>query len=94
VASFDTPSAPEISASPNPTEGVSFVSFTVTEGSYTTLEVFDMSGRAIDMIFSGNTQPNNEYRFEFDGSDLPNGVYIYRLTTENEVVNEKFMIAR
>jgi hypothetical protein len=35
-----------------------------------------------------------EYRFDFDGTYLANGVYIYRLTTENDVVIEKFMIAR
>lgn len=90
---FTTPSGSGISSSPNPTQGVSFVSFEVMEEANVTLEVFDLSGRVIDVIFSGMAQPNTDYRFEFDGSDLPNGIYIYRLTTENEVVNEKFMIA-
>ncbi len=90
---FTTPRA-AISSLPNPTEGQSNVTFTVLEEGYTTLEVFDMSGRLVDAIFTGVAQPNNEYRFEFDGSSLPNGVYIYRLTTENEVVNNKFVIAK
>jgi hypothetical protein len=91
---FNTPGLVAISTSPNPTEGQSFVTFEVMEEAYATLEVIDMNGRTIAAVFSGMAQPNNEYRFEFDGSDLPNGVYIYRLTTENEIVNEKFMIAR
>ena len=91
---FSTPGSVEISSQPNPTEGLSNVSFTVIEEGYTTLEVYDMSGRLVDAIFTGNTQPNNEYRFEFDGSALPNGVYMYRLTTESEVLVEKFMIAK
>jgi hypothetical protein len=70
------------------------VTFTVAEEGTTTLEVFDMSGRMVEAIFSGVAQSNNEYRFQFDGSALPNGVYIYRLTTEREIINEKFMIAR
>lgn len=90
---FSTPGG-AITSQPNPTEGQSNVTFTVLEDSYTTLEVYDMSGRMVDAIFTGNAQANNEYRFQFDGSSLPNGVYIYRLTTENEVVNEKFVIAR
>ncbi|MGB6038195.1 MAG: T9SS type A sorting domain-containing protein, partial [Cryomorphaceae bacterium] len=90
---FTTPGS-AISSSPNPTEGQSNVTFTVVEEGYTTLEVFDMSGRLVDAIFAGNTQPNNEYRFEFDGSALPNGVYIYRLTSQSEVLNEKFMIVK
>jgi hypothetical protein len=48
----------------------------------------------VDAIFTGVAQANNEYRYAFDGSALPNGVYIYRLTTLNEVVNEKFIISR
>jgi len=94
IATFTTPDLPAIVASPNPTEGLSNVSFTVTETGYTTLEVFDLSGRSIALVYSGVAQPGNDYRFEFDGSDLPNGVYLYRLTTESDVYNEKFMIAR
>jgi hypothetical protein len=91
---FSTEGCPQISTSPNPTEGQSFVTFEVPSETYTTLEVIDLNGRVISGVFGGQAQPNNEYRFEFDGSDLPNGVYIYRLTTEDQVVNEKFIIAR
>lgn len=91
---FTTPGGAAIASMPNPTTGQSNVTFSIAEEGYTTLEVFDMSGRLVDAVFAGNAQPNNEYRFEFDGSSLPNGVYIYRLTTASEVVNDKFMIAR
>jgi hypothetical protein len=91
---FTTPGGSGIASQPNPTNGPSVVTFNVVENSYATLEVYDMSGRLIDGIFAGNVQSNNEYRFEFDGTFLPNGVYIYRLTTETEVINEKFMIAK
>ena len=90
---FSTPGA-GITSLPNPTTGQSFVTFNVTQEEMTTLEVFDISGKMIEAIFSGIAQPNADYRFEFNGSDLPNGIYIYRLTTESEVKTEKFMIAR
>lgn len=91
---FTTPGCSSISVSPNPSEGVSFVTFSVDADIYATLEVIDMSGRVVGNVFNGMAQANNEYRFEFDGSSLPNGVYIYRLTTNEEVTTEKFMIAR
>lgn len=91
---FSTPGAAVMTSSPNPTEGQSFVKFTVAEQTEATLEVYDMSGRKVAEVFNGFTEPSSEYRFEFDGSNLPNGVYIYRLTTDNEVKTEKFMIAR
>lgn len=83
-----------ISTNPNPTSGQSFVSFTASEEGYTALEVYDTRGRLVESIFAGNVQTDAEYRFEFDGSDLPNGVYLYRLTTSAEVVTEKFMISK
>ncbi|MGB6036928.1 MAG: T9SS type A sorting domain-containing protein, partial [Cryomorphaceae bacterium] len=91
---FTTPGGASITSSPNPSDGHSFVSFTATKESYATLEVFDLSGRLVESIFAGNIQPDAEYRFEFDGSDLPNGVYLYRLTTATESIHEKFMLAR
>jgi hypothetical protein len=91
---FSTPGGAVISSLPNPTTGQSNVTFSVVEGGYATLDVYDMSGRLVDAIFTGVAQANNEYRYAFDGSALPNGVYIYRLTTQNEVVNNKFMIAK
>ncbi|MCZ4409893.1 T9SS type A sorting domain-containing protein [Cryomorphaceae bacterium 1068] len=91
---FTTPDAAGLVAYPNPTEGFSQVTFSVKEPQYTTLEVLDMNGRIIERLFAGNTSPDAEYRFDFDGSGLPNGVYLYRLTTEKEVVNEKVIIAR
>ncbi|NEN23591.1 T9SS type A sorting domain-containing protein, partial [Cryomorpha ignava] len=39
-------------------------------------------------------QQGHEYRLDFNGAALPNGVYIYRMTTQNETIIEKFMIAR
>jgi len=91
---FSTGAAASMSSSPNPTESQSFVTFTVPTATDATLEVFDMSGRRIAELYSGFAEPSSEYRFEFDGSDLPNGVYIYRLTTNEETTTEKFMIAR
>jgi hypothetical protein len=70
------------------------VFFKTASTSYTTLEVFDMSGRSITTLFNQVANEGQQYQFTFDGTYLANGVYIYRLTTENDVVIEKFMIAR
>jgi hypothetical protein len=48
----------------------------------------------IERLYQGMTSPDQDYRFEFNGSNLPNGVYLYRLTTDKEVIVDKFMIAR
>ncbi len=83
-----------LESSPNPTQGTSFVTFSVPTEDYTTLEVYDMSGRRVAELFNQVTEKDAEYRLEFDGSSLPNGVYVYRLTTANEVVIDKFIMAK
>ncbi len=91
---FSTPSGPSMISTPNPTSGVSNVTFEVVTEEHTTLEVYDMNGRSLEVLYNGMAIPNGEYRFQFNGTALPAGVYIYRLTTESDVVIEKFMIAK
>ena len=83
-----------LTSQPNPTSAQSYVTFTNPVEAQTTLEVFDLNGRMITQLFNSHSAPGQEYRFEFDASQLPNGVYVYRLTTGREVLIEKFMIAR
>ncbi|MCH2214867.1 MAG: T9SS type A sorting domain-containing protein [Flavobacteriales bacterium] len=84
----------KLNVSPNPTEGTSFATFSSSEESMATLEVYDMSGRRMAMLFNGTMSVDAEYRAEFDGSQLPNGVYIYRYTSGNQVEMRKLIIAR
>jgi hypothetical protein len=86
--------AAQLSSSPNPTKGPSFVTFTNPREENATVEVYDMSGRLVSTIFRQVTAPGQEYRVQFDGAALPNGVYLYRLTTPSEVIIDKFMIAK
>ena len=84
---------PNMTASPNPTSAISQVIFSTNVGGKTTLEVFDMNGRNVKTLFNQMANANQEYRLNFDGTALPNGVYIYKLTTNEGVKIEKFMIA-
>lgn len=91
---FFTGAGIQMASSPNPSNGQSFVTFSVARAEMSTLEVYDMNGKMVEALYSGIAQPENEYRFEFNGTSLPNGIYIYRLTTESEVKTEKFMISK
>ncbi|MCA1763822.1 MAG: choice-of-anchor L domain-containing protein [Flavobacteriales bacterium] len=84
----------ELSSFPNPTPGNSQVTFTIAETQRATLEVYDMQGRSVGQLFNADANAGQEYRFDFNASPLPEGVYVYRLTTESEVVIEKFMVTK
>ena len=83
-----------LTAYPNPTNGPSVAVFVTGQTERATLEVYDMNGRLVEGLFSGIAEEGVEYRLDFDGLRLPNGVYMYRLTTESETIVEKFMIAK
>jgi hypothetical protein len=82
-------------ASPNPSNGQTFVTLSareqVTQGQ---IEVFDTAGRLVETLYSGTIPAQDELRLEFDGNDLPEGVYLIRFTTNEEVVTEKFILSR
>ncbi|MCA1800217.1 MAG: T9SS type A sorting domain-containing protein, partial [Actinobacteria bacterium] len=79
---------------PNPTSGLSQAVFVTAATERATLEVYDMNGRVVETLFNQVANANQEYRIDFDGMKLPNGVYVYRLTTDSEITVEKFMIAK
>ncbi len=84
----------QLTSFPNPTNGPSQVVFVTAETGRTLVEVYDMNGRMVEALFNQEAEAGVEYRLDFNGNNLPNGVYIYRMTTENEVIVDKFMIAK
>jgi hypothetical protein len=83
-----------LNSSPNPTGGHSDVTFSIANGGNATLEVYDLNGRVIETLFSQEALPDLSYRIRFNGSALPNGIYLYRLTTNKMVEIDKFIISR
>ena len=84
-----------LSAFPNPSDGNAFISLnTDTETDQGIIEVYDMSGRLVESVYSGSVAANQEIRFEFNGSHLPEGIYVIRYTTAEETITEKMMISK
>ncbi len=83
-----------VQVAPNPTAGPTHISFSVSGEALTTLEVYNMNGVLVETLFHQNAHENQEYRIGFDGSNLPHGLYIVKLTSKNEVAINKVMISR
>lgn len=72
-----------LAASPNPFDAFASVSFRLEAPGYSSLAVFDLSGRMVTSLFEG-TLPSGEHSFHWDGSftdgeNAPTGLYICRL---------------
>ncbi len=86
--------ASQLTSFPNPTSGNSQVVFSTDQTVHALVQVYDINGRNVATLFNQVANANQEYRIDFNGNNLPDGIYIYRMITNNETIINKFMIAR
>ena len=78
------PSNFQLEVYPNPTSGPVNFKFTLDESAKATLEIFSMTGALMDRIFDADVEKGMEQTALLN-KQLPEGVYIYRLTYGNHV---------
>lgn len=83
----------EFSTYPNPTTGVSNIKFNAPESGKMTIEAYDLLGRNVATVFNEEVTASENYTVSFDGSNLPNGMYLYRVTIGGNTSVKKFVIA-
>jgi hypothetical protein len=64
---------------PNPFNPVTKIKYEIPKASYVTIKVFDILGREVSTLVSGNMEAGY-YVHDFDASALSSGVYIYKMT--------------
>ncbi len=80
---------------PNPFNGRTNISFNLAGEAAVDIAVYDMLGRLVSRVHSGNL-PSGTHRFawpiQFDGAErIKSGIYIYRLTVDGVSVSKKMM---
>ncbi len=76
---------------PNPFNPSTTIVFTVPRQDDVTLSVYDVSGRMVEELYSGNLK-QGAYEVNFAGDNLASGVYIYRLTTSEGAFSKKMLL--
>ena len=64
---------------PNPFNSKTTIDYELFKRSFATLEVFGVMGKKVSTLVN-DTQERGTHRVVFNGSDLSNGIYFYRLT--------------
>jgi hypothetical protein len=62
-------------------------------GLYSTLKIFDILGREVVTLVNESLKPGT-YEVTFDGSNLSNGVYFYKLQTGNILSIKKMLLIK
>jgi len=78
---------------PNPFYGSTTIRFVLDEADYTELSVFTIHGRLVSMVFSGELT-EGMHQFDFEGSGLATGIYMYRVRTSQSAETAKMILIR
>ncbi len=76
---------------PNPFNPTTTIKYEMPEAAYVKLIVYDILGREVKILVDEQKDAGS-YKVNFDGSNLPSGVYFYRITftnSDSKLVNDK-----
>jgi len=79
---------------PNPFNPTTTISFSLPNASIVTLQVFDPTGREITTILDNAKREAGNHAVAFDASDLPSGVYFFRIQTGQYAATKKMMLIK
>ena len=63
----------------NPFNPTTTFSLTVRERQTVKVEIYNMLGQPVRLLFKGTMEPGETRTFTFDAGDLPTGIYLYRV---------------
>jgi hypothetical protein len=78
---------------PNPFNPSTLISYQLPSSSFVQLKVYDVLGNEVEELVNGYEIPG-VYKKEFDATDLPSGVYFYRLQTDRFTDVRKMLLIK
>jgi pectin methylesterase-like acyl-CoA thioesterase len=82
---------------PNPFNPMTNISFSLENSGYTTLIVYNILGKVVATLFSGEAEAGRMYKIAFDVSasgSLVSGLFFYRLQSGSKVDIKKLMVLK
>jgi hypothetical protein len=79
---------------PNPFNPTTNIEFALGQGGATTLKVYDISGREVASILTGQQLNAGSHTYTFNASSLSSGIYFYRLTSSGVQITRKMTILK
>lgn len=78
---------------PNPFNPSTSLSYQLPENSFVSLKVYDLLGREVASLVN-EEQSAGRYKVEFNAGNIPSGIYIYMLRTDNFKEIKKMMLLK
>lgn len=78
---------------PNPFNPATTIRYALPEAAHVHIEVFDLTGRSVSMLVD-QPQAAGSYSVQFDGTGLPSGTYLYRMSAGAFVSTQKMTLIK
>jgi hypothetical protein len=78
---------------PNPFNPITTISYSIMEQGLVQIKVYDVLGNEVAILVN-EEKPQGNYSINFDGSNLPSGVYLYSLRVNNYSDNKKMILLK
>ncbi len=78
---------------PNPFNPATIIQFSIKNKSFASLKIYDILGNEVAVLIE-NLLEAGFHSIEFNASDLPSGIYMYRLQTDEISLTKKMIILR
>tara|TARA_R110002096_G_scaffold183757_3_gene361805 strand:+ start:7126 stop:14862 length:7737 start_codon:yes stop_codon:yes gene_type:complete len=79
---------------PNPFNPTTNIAFGLPENGKVFLEVFDVLGRKVTTLLSGENKTAGRHKVTFDAHNLASGMYIYRLQAGSTIITKKLTLIK
>ena len=78
---------------PNPFRGNATIIYNVAKDDFVSVDVFDILGRKVESLVA-ESKKAGEHKISFDGSKLPAGTYIYKVSVGSNVYSNRMVIVQ
>ena len=78
---------------PNPFNPSTTIKFTNSKFGDVKLEVYNINGQFVKSLQNGKLKAGY-YSYNFNGNNLPSGVYLYKLSTEGKILKRKMIMVK
>lgn len=79
---------------PNPFNPSTLIRFNIVDPGVVTLKVYNLLGQEVISLIAGEYLNSGSYEVTFDASNLPSGIYLYRLTANEFSASRKMMFIK
>ena len=82
-----------LNAYPNPFNPSTNVIFSISHGSYSTISIYDMSGRYLETLSKSYFSPGS-YTLIWNAAEYASGIYFIKLDTDIHTLSQKLILAK